>query len=189
MKQCRVNPYPESPDSACYTPLVTQPETVLHELERAPDGLTATELHERTNIEKNTLSTVIWELRRDGHIDRVGGVRGRYKYGITQKGRGHLPGAHLDPLTRLANSVRDHDMATDRDFQDFLKVIDNLSEYKTLRGFVNFLATDHPELLADEPDTADNLRRAVLEYMGVDASAFREQKVRLEALLSLVRST
>lgn len=163
---------------------MTQLQLVLDTLDKSPRGLTAAELHDRTRIPRNTLATLIWQLRKDGYLQRVGGHRGAYQYGITAKGKEQL-NSDLDPLTRLGQLVNEHDAAS---FDAMLTVIRDLDSYKQLTKFVQWLITNYRDVIRDiGPETEDRLHDAVLTYLGVDAETFKKQRESLEAILSLTR--
>ena len=168
---------------------MTHVEQILSHLADARDGLTAKHLQERLDIPKSSLATLIWELKRDGHIVRVGGTRGRYLYGITASGRRLLPRERQDPLSRLAYAVGDDRETLARfDFQEIIKTLDRIDEVRLLEGFCEKVYHESPELLAnDREESYTLLRQAALAYLGIDASALQEQRQALEALLKLVR--
>lgn len=165
---------------------MTQVDRILTELGGTNRGLTAAELHDRLRIPKNSLGTLIWEMKRDRLITRVGGVRGSYRYGLTQKGRTHLEQESDDPLTRLSHLVRGGEAPT-QGFDAMLKVIDALDSYKLLRSFAGWLTVERKELLSESiPNVEERLIESALEYLGVDANTFKKQRESLEALLNLM---
>lgn len=165
---------------------MTQVERILHELDGSSRGLTAAELHDRLRIPRNSLGTLIWEMKRDRLITRVGGVRGSYRYGVTQKGRAHLENENTDPLARLSSLVRGGEVPV-QGFDAMMKVIDSLDSYKLLRSFAGWLTVERRDLLNDTlPNVEERLIESALEYLGVDANTFKKQRESLEALLNLM---
>lgn len=161
---------------------LTQPERVIRALTGNARGLTAVELHERLGIAQNVLGTLLWQLKRDGYIARVGGKRGSYRYGLTAKGQSYSDPA-TDPLERLARVVS----SDSGGFDDMLTVINSMNEYKLLRRYVGWLRSRHPDIISPEvPDAEAQLEESVLEFLGVDVDAFKQQRKSLEALLTVL---
>lgn len=168
---------------------MTQQEQILTQLARSHGGLTANVLHDRTKIPKASLGTLIWELKRASLIRTVGGARGSWVYGLTEKGRQSLPDAEKDPLTRLAHAARGLDGGKDGTFKELLAVVDNIDDVRLLRRFVGWLVVSCPRLLTDELDTdrlTSDLFNAALEFLGIDTKAYQQQRESLEALVALV---
>lgn len=164
---------------------MTNAEKVLRQLVLEPEGLTATELQERTAIDKNTLGTVIWQLNRDEHVRKVGGVRGRYRYAITNKGRQELPPSARAPFPQLQEA--DGRLPTDLPaMEELYKVARDAGTYRALRAFSAWLTRERPELLAAPESAEEPMHEAVLEFMGVDVTDYRAQVQSLERLLELL---
>ena len=152
--------------------------------------MTAIDLHARTGVPRNTLGTYLWELKRDGYVTRVGGVRGSYRYGLTEKGRERI-GEGTDPMRQLARAVAADPEARKgfTDFSETLKVIDRLDEYRTLKAFAEWVTSEHAKLFV-EPDLAPSrMHRCVLEHLGIDAATYRQQSRALIGLLEFMKET
>lgn len=165
---------------------MTNAEKVLRQLALEPEGLTVVELHERTSIDKNTLGTVIWQLSQDGHVERMGGVRGRYRYGITREGQRQLPPGARGPLLQLQEAAGLMPEDEPPEMDELYKVVRDAPTYRLLRTFSEWLVSRRPELLASPEGAKEELHEAVLEYMGVEVSDFRAQVQALERLLTLL---
>lgn len=165
---------------------MTNAEKVLRQLVLEPEGLTAAELQERTAIDRNTLGTVVWQLNKDGHIEKVGGVRGRYRYGITREGRQELPPGARGLLPQPLEAVGPLGEDAPSDMDELYKVARDAPTYRTLRAFSSWLARERPELLAHRDEMEERMHEAVLEFMGVDVEGFRAQAQALERFLALL---
>lgn len=161
---------------------LTQTERILLSLRGSSRGYTANELYEKLGIAQNVLGTLLWELKRDGYIARVGGKRGSWRYGLTSKGQAALE-PEADPLERLTKVI-----STDSGgFDDMLQVINSMADYKLLRRYIGWMKSTYPELLNPELPNVDSLlEESVLGYLGVDVKAFRQQRKSLEALLTVL---
>lgn len=165
---------------------MTQLEQILITLEEGPQGgLTASQIRERTRIASNVLSTLLWDAKRRGFIARVGGSRGAYHYGITQKGRTQLPGSHRDPLTKLADALQGEAGGEASAFPELMLLVNQLEEYKLLRRFGQFLMAQgnllHPKM------TPVDLERATLQFLGADPDAVERQRESLDSFLQLIK--
>ncbi len=150
---------------------MTQKERVLQELTRSPDGLTAVELRDRTGLPENSLRTIIWEMRKDGWIEPIGGVRGRYKYGITQAGRRQAPTPNPDAIADRIGSLVTGDVGP-----SWLHTA--RPSPGDVRGhlveFVRWLTEEKPELLSDKtPNVALRLEEAVVDFLYGDIDALK----------------
>jgi DNA-binding HxlR family transcriptional regulator len=171
---------------------VTRIEEVLRVLSDQPRGLTAADIHGRTGVSRNVLGTYLWELKRDGYIQRVGGTKGTYRYGLAPKGRDRLAEAHeLDWEDKnehvLPQVLRVAEQRGVQDFQETLKVIDRLSEYRTLKKFCEWILVEDPMLFADLPAAPANLHRLMLQHLGVDPTTYRKQSKVLIGLLEFMQ--
>jgi hypothetical protein len=164
---------------------VTQIDEVLHAIASHPSGITALDIHASTGVARNVLGTYLWELKKDGHIVRVGGVRGSFRYGITEKGKARIGLA--DPLTQLARAVKPRTGSLPPGFDETLKVIDRIDEYRTLKNFSQWLVSEHAELFVYPDEAAKALQSLTLEHMGVDPTTYQQQARALAGLLSLVK--
>lgn len=132
----------------------------------------------------------MWELKRDGYIGRVGGVRGNYRYGITERGKERI-GVGDDPLKQLAKAVTSQSGANPalKDFDETLKVIDRLDEYRTIKTFASWLTEEHPHLFIEPTTAGPTVQRYVLEHLGIDASTYKSQSRALIELLEFMRES
>lgn len=147
-------------------------------------GLNAIDIAEKLpDIPKNSLATTLWQLKKDGLIHRLGGARGRWRYGLTHKGREQLD-PPSDPLARLVREAK-NTMPEGVGFDAMLSVVESLDDYKLLRRFTGWLFAEQPDLIR-EGVTQSDLNRAIFSYMGIDIGAFNAQKKALESLLNLV---
>jgi len=174
---------------------MTKVDEIMHVLNDAPRGLTANDLHVRTGVPKNVLGTYLWELKRDGYLQRVGGVRGSYRYGLTDRGRERI-GLGDDPLRQLTRTLylklppaaRD-DLPVSGDFTETMKVLDQLDEYRSLKRFAEWLSVEKASVFQVPDTAAPALHRAVLEYLGIDPTSYQKQSAELISLLEFMRET
>lgn len=168
---------------------MTKLQEILVQLEKSPGGMTSAQLREHVDIQPNVLATLLWEMKRDKLISQVGGVRGRYVYAITQKGRSHLPDNEKDPLTRLANALEREEAGGKESFQELLTVIEQLEEFRLLRRFTQWLVTESHHLLHPKKSPSalrDGLMVEALKFLGVNPESYEEQRESLSELLHLV---
>lgn len=166
---------------------MTQSETILTHLATTGGALTASRLTEETGIPKRSLATAIWELRREGLVDVVGGRRGSYEYGLTPAGR-----AAVASLSRRgADTVHGDGAAKARDevaaLGELQRALFSAGELKVLQQFIRWLVREHSDLLAaDDPvGNQTHLGEAAIEYLGLD---LEKVKTQLAALDELVQS-
>lgn len=153
--------------------------------------MTAQDLHQRTGVPMNTLGTYLWELKRDGYIRRVGGRRGAYRYGITNKGKDRI-GEGEDPLRQLAMAVGSSSSEGSKAFADFgetLKIIDQLDDYRLLKAYSQWLAGEHADMFTDGADLPERLHDLTLEFLGIDPTTYRRQSSALIGLLDFMKET
>lgn len=169
---------------------MTQQQKVLTHLASSKSGLTAVELRDLTNIPQNTLGTLLWDLGKHDLITRVGGARGSYRYGITEKGRDYLPDTHKDPITRLAEAFKESGLETSGSFKELAKLAGSVSDYRLLRRFWGWVMSTAPELvngsITDPHDLTQHGTERILEYLGIDTQSYYQQREALSALLDLV---
>ena len=144
---------------------MTQKQRVLQELIHAQRGLTALELRDRTELPEGSLRTILWELRKGDFLEVAGGVRGRYRYGITDRGRELLAEADSrwshGPRERSAQAALFESIGLD----------EVRHERRTLRNFVRWLTLEHPHLFAvDRQLLREKLDSTVIEYLSQDYS-------------------
>jgi len=168
---------------------MTKVDEIMHVLNDAPRGLTANDLHARTGVPKNVLGTYLWEFKRDGYLQRVGGVRGSYRYGLTDRGRERI-GQGDDPLKQLAKAVAVRfDGHASAGFPETMKVLDQLDEYRSLKRFAEWLSVEKASVFQVPDTAAPALHRAVLEYLGIDPTSYQKQSAELISLLEFMRET
>ncbi len=157
---------------------MTQKERVLRELIHVPAGLTTVELGDRTGLPEGSLRTIIWEMRKEGWIEPVGGVRGRYRYAITNLGRRHAPGPPPDAIAQAFATLQGTlELETHRSTHPPLGPAGLRGQ---LLAFVNWLVETKPELLATHsPSVRARLEAAVLEYLCGDTRELMSQLERL----------
>lgn len=152
----------------------TQAELVMSQLARAKHGMTALELHEEMDIPKNSLKTLLWGLKREGLIEQIGGKRGSYRYGLTDRGQTELVRAGIGQL------YAEHD---DVDLSEFEYFFAHQEDYKKLMGFWNWLMEQEVELIQDDREPLVVLYDAIHEYLGIDRDALDLEMRALQELI------
>lgn len=168
---------------------MTKLQEILVQLEKNPGGMTSVQIREHVDIQPNVLATLLWEMKKDKLISHVGGVRGRYVYAITQKGRASLPDNEKDPLTRLANALQREEVGGKESFQELLTVIEQLEEFRLLRRFTQWLVVEAKQLLNPKispSKISDELMVEALKFLGVNPESYEQQRESLSKLLHLV---
>jgi hypothetical protein len=167
---------------------MTQQDEILRLLRDRDEGMTAQDLHLRTGVAKNVLGTHLWQMKKDGLITRVGGVRGSYRYGITDRGKDRL-GEGTDPLGYLTKTMRRRqgEEGPVPDFGDMLKLVNNIDTYRRLKGYSEWLSREHPALVNADSDVGEILHGYVLEYLGIDSTSFHQQQRALEDLIEYMK--
>lgn len=166
---------------------MTQVEEILTALEES-GGLTSVQLREQLDIKPNVLATLLWEMKRDGLIARIGGHRGSYVYGVTQKGRNQLSHRDVDSLTQLAEALGGGAATAQHSaFPELMLLVGQIEDYKLLRRYNEWIATEktspvHP--LGEE--VREELDREAMRFLGVNPDEYQRQRDSLNALLKLV---
>ena len=157
---------------------VTQKQRVLGELTHVSEGLTAVELGARTGLPEGSLRTIIWAMNKDGWIEPVGGVRGRYRYAITALGRRHAPQPPSDAIAHAFATVQ---ASLGLDVPRLTRPpLAPAARRGQLLEFVGWLVETKPELLASpSPGVRARLEAAVLEYLCGDTRELMSQLERL----------
>ena len=157
---------------------MTQKERVLRKLTHVPEGLTTVELGDRTGLPEGSLRTIVWEMRKEGWIEPVCGVRGRYRYAITNLGRRHAPGPPPDAIAQAFATLQGTmGLETHRPTHPPLAPAGLRGQ---LLAFVSWLVEKRPELLAiHSPSVRARLEGAVLEYLYGDTRELMSQLERL----------
>lgn len=157
------------PPVRCYC--MTQKENVIAELIREPRGLTAIELRERVGVPEHSLRTILWEMRKEGWIDVVGGVRGRYRYAATEEGRKQAPSPRVDVIAELLTG---QGVTTQGRARDPVAIGQYVDEHRRLTDFAHWLLLEKPELFATSlPKARDALEKAVAAYVEKDMDVLR----------------
>lgn len=145
---------------------MTQKEQVLQELTRAGGGLTTVELRARTRLPEASLRTIMWEMRRDGWVEPVGGVRGRYKYGVTDVGRRQAPDAVAETIFK--------GLGVFPAGSGFQRSPDPAEVAQRLLAFVHWLSRERSDLFPeDAPDLESRLETAVVDFLYGDVDVIR----------------
>jgi hypothetical protein len=140
---------------------VTQKERILTELIQNSNGLTAVELEHRTGMPEPSLRTNLWAMRKDGWIEPVSGVRGRYRYGVTPEGRRQAPAQLVDAI---AETIRRRLGVLAGTLGQEVAV--SSEPRRQLLDFVRWLAQEHRDLLvADDPDIVLKLEEAAADFL------------------------
>lgn len=162
---------------------MTQSEKILTQLAATGGSLTANQLTEATGIPKRSLATAVWELRREGLVDVVGGRRGSYEYGLTPRGRATVA-VRLDGGVTGSGASRDGG-GDASGLEELKRAFSSATEIRVLHQFIRWLSREHGDLLTgqDERDNQKRLGRAAFEYLGLDPDKVKEQ---LDALDNLV---
>ncbi len=142
---------------------MTQKERLLHELTRAPDGLTAVQLRELTGFAEASLRTTIWEMRRSGWIDVIGGVRGRYRYGVTAQGQRQAPAQTTDGIAEAL--LRAFGAGLRGPAGNAVRLPGPAEPGRQVLAFVRWLAKEHRDLLAGDPDATLRLEDAAADFL------------------------
>lgn len=166
---------------------MTQIEEILSALEKS-GGMTAVQLREDLDIKANVLATLLWEMKRDGLIARIGGHRGAYVYGITQKGRNQLPSRRVDSLTQLAEALGgDVSRAHSSAFPELMLLVGQIEEFKLLRRYNEWIATEETSPVSPlGEEEKEELDREAMRFLGVNPDEYQRQRSNLDALLQLV---
>jgi len=142
---------------------MTQKQRVLAVLTQAEHGLTATELRDLTDLPEGSLRTILWELRKNGLTEVAGGVRGRYRYGITERGREEAAEAVPAQPRMPAEALSQASML------DTMALSEARHERRTLRAYARMLAQEHADLFAgDSSSIAERLEAAIDEFLAPD---------------------
>lgn len=160
---------------------MTQMEQVLSELAGVRAGLTNREIERRTGIKGKSVRTVIWEAKRRGLLDTVGGERGNYRYGLTEAGLEELP-----PEARPRVPVEEK-VVRDASFDEITKVIDRIADFKLIRNFVSWMLYDKAVDFGDPNEDYKRLLPSLaVEYIGADPEQLAQERDALQALMQLV---
>lgn len=166
--------------------MMTQAQRILTLLDQHADRfLSFGEMHETlSDMPKGTLSALLVTMQKEGHADRrvrhTDHGRDVHEYQITDAGRKWME-EHKDakPKRRrvaLGSRTRPTKPA-DMSFAEVQKLAEHKDEYENLQKFIGFL--EERDVLKKKRDAMD----AVLEYIGVDATLFRQQTDTLRSIL------
>lgn len=151
---------------------MTQKELALAELTRESGGLTVAELGDRTGVPLHSLRTIVWEMRKDGWIEIVGGVRGRYRYAPTDEGNKQAPRPPVDAVRQAITAT----MGTAQGAaMNSLGMNRYVEDHRRLNDFVRWLVLEKPELFATSQTVARQaLEEAVADYVAEDVDIIRK---------------
>ena len=154
---------------------MTQKLRVLYALIQVDRGVTAVELRDNTGLPERSLRTLLWELRKNGLIEVVGGVRGRYLYGITDVGRDEvIESGPVHPRVPPDSSAQ-------AALLESMALNDARHERRTLRAYARWLAQEHSDLFAgDQASITERIEAAIDEFLAPEHD-------RLEKLLAVRR--
>jgi len=100
-------------------------------------------------------------MRRDGWIEPVSGVRGRYRYGVTGEGRRQAPAQPADVIAETIKRGLGMLSALPRE-----AVVPSSGPRRQLLDFVRWLVQERQDLLAgDDPDIVLKLEEAAADYL------------------------
>lgn len=164
---------------------MTQSEDILTHLAMTGGALTAKQLTELTGIGKRSLATAVWELRRAGLVDVVGGRRGSYEYGLTPAGRAAVAAL---ASKEAGSATADKAAGAEGDssgLAELKRALFSAGELKVLQQFIRWLVRERPDLLAadDRDENQRGLAEAVMDYLGLDLAKVKEQLAVLDELV------
>lgn len=158
---------------------LSQLDTVLKYLyDNAPESVGVRHMAASIDVPRRNLATIVWELERDGLVEKAGGKRGHYYYVLTSKGRAEC-GRRFRSYGEVVRGNSPLHTQPMSDFEELQKLLDNKEEYKKLSAFVRFVVLEFElgdELNRPNATLLEVLDRAVKKYLGLNPDKLSEEK-------------